>query len=108
MRAVMATAAKVAHTHIVKTPGVRGGKACIDGTRVCVVDLVFLLQRGFTPEQMCTHYSDRPLTLAEVHSALAYYYDNTEEIEAYIKASDKWEEEFEARKAEHIARRAGQ
>lgn len=107
MGAVMATAAKVLHAHIVKTPGVRGGKARIDGTRVCVVDLVYLLQRGFTPEQMRTHYSDRPLTLAEVHSALAYYYDNSEEIEAYIQASDKWEEEFEARKAEVLAKRAG-
>lgn len=106
MRAVMATAVKVIHAHIVKTPGVRGGKARVDGTRVCVVDLAYLLKRGFTPEQMRSHYSDRPLTLAEVHSALAYYYDNTDEIEAYIQASDRWEEEFEGRKAELLAKRA--
>ena len=106
MVGAMATAAKLVHAHIVQTPNVRGGKARIDGTRVCVVDLVFLLRRGLTPEQMRTHCSDRALTLAEVHSALAYYYDNPEEIEAYIQASDKWEEEFEARRAEHLARRS--
>ena len=106
MGAVMATAAKVIHAHIVKTPGVRGGKARIDGTRVCVVDLVSLLQRGFTPEQMRTHYSDRPLTLAEVHSALAYYYDNPGEIEAEFAREDEAEENFEQRKAEVLAERA--
>jgi hypothetical protein len=63
----------------------------------------YLLKRGFTPEQMRRHYSDRPLTLAEVHSALAYYYDNTDEIEALIQAGDRWEEEFEQRKARLVS-----
>jgi len=105
MGLVMATATKVAHAHIVKTPGVRGGNACIDGTRVCVSDLVVLHKRGFTPEQMRTHYSDRPLTLAEVHSALAYYYDNVSEIEAEFAREDEAERNFEQRKAEVLAER---
>src|SRR6266702_2737729 len=40
--AVMATAAKVVYSHITKQPGVRGGKACIDDTRISVVDVVAL------------------------------------------------------------------
>jgi uncharacterized protein (DUF433 family) len=102
----MATAAKVIHAHIVKVPGVRGGKATIDGTRVCVSDLVCLMRRGLTPEQMRTQLSDRPLTLAEVHSALAYYYDNTDEIEAEFAREDEAEANFEQRKAEVLAERA--
>lgn len=103
----LAVPAKAVHAHVVKTPGVRGGKARIDGTRVCVLDLVYLLKRGFTPEQMRRHYSDRPLTLAEVHSALAYYYDNTDEIEALIQAGNRWAEEFEQRKARLVSDRTG-
>ena len=71
-----------------------------------MVDLVLLLQRGFTLEKMRTHYSDRPLTLAEVHSALAYYYDNTDEIEAESAREDEAEANFEQRKAEVLAERA--
>jgi hypothetical protein len=67
----------------------------------------WLLKCGFTPEQMCRHYSDRPLTLAEVHSALAYDYDNTDEIETLIQAGDRWEEEFEQRKARLVSDRTG-
>lgn len=37
----MATAPKVTYPHIVKAPGVRGGKAHIEGTRICVADLVW-------------------------------------------------------------------
>jgi uncharacterized protein (DUF433 family) len=31
---------------------VRGGKACIEGTRIAVVDIVVLLKRGYRPEEM--------------------------------------------------------
>ncbi len=37
--------------------------------RNTVMDIVKL-------EKMRTHYSSRPLTLAEVHAALTYYYDH--------------------------------
>ena len=101
-----ASAAKVfEHSHIVKTPGVRGGKARIGGTRICVVDLFHLLKRGFGPDEMCGYYSDRPLTLAEVHSALAYYYDNPDEIEAEIARDEHEALDFERRKAELLAGR---
>jgi uncharacterized protein (DUF433 family) len=101
-----ATAAKAfEHSHIVKTPGVRGGKARIDGTRICVVDLVHLLKRGLSTDEMRDYHSDRPLTLAEVHSALAYYYDNAAEIEAEIARDEQAALDFEQRKAELLARR---
>ena len=105
MGAVMATAAKIVYPQIVKTPGVRGGKARIEGTRLCVVDVVYRHKAGLTPEQIRSEYPD--LNLAQIHAALAYYYANTGEIEAEIQRDREWEEGFEARKAEYLARRAG-
>lgn len=103
----MATATKPAHAYIVKTPGVRGGKARIEGTRICVMDLVYLHQRGMKPEEMREFHSDRPLSLAEVHSALAYYYDHSEEIEAEIEANDRFFEEADRKWEELLARHGG-
>ena len=97
----MATAANVVYSHITKDPKVRGGKACIDGTRLAVVDIVLLLERGHSVEEMCDYYM-RPLTLAQVHSALAYYYDNTEEIEAYFERSGEAVAELKARRDEYL------
>ena len=82
----MATARTVVgdYPHIEKTPGVCGGKACITGTRIRVLDIVGLRRRGFEPEEMLRMYGV-PLTLGQVHAALAYYYDHPEEIETSIR-----------------------
>lgn len=103
----MAMAAKVTtYPHIEKTPGVRAGKACIEGTRIAVVDLVALLKRGMRPEEMLDYYM-RPLTLAQVHAALTYHYDHTEETEAYFERAEEAEAELEAKRAEYLNRQAG-
>ena len=99
----MRTAVKM--VQIVKTPGVRGGKARIEGTRLCVLDVVYLHKAGLTPEQIRAQYPD--LNLAQIHAALSYYYANTEEIEATIERDREWEEGFEHRKAAYLTRRAG-
>jgi uncharacterized protein (DUF433 family) len=72
------------YPHITKIPGVCGGRPAIDGTRVRVVNIVFLQKEGYTPEQMLKEYPD--LNLAQVHAALTYYYDHKDEIEAIIEA----------------------
>jgi uncharacterized protein (DUF433 family) len=96
------------YPHIVKTPGVRGGKARIDGTRICVKDIVQLHKEGMKPEEMREYYSDRPLTLAEVHTALAYYYDHGDEIEAEFADEDRFFEEADRRWQDLVARNGGQ
>ena len=105
MRAVMATAAKIVYPHIVKEPGYCGGKAAIDATRVRVNNVAWLAKQGLTPQQVLEHYPD--LTLAQVHAALAYYYDNTGEIEAELAAEEQAAVDFEREKAELLAKRAG-
>jgi len=101
----MATAAKIVYPHIVKEAGYCGGKAAIDNTRVRVNNVAWLAKQGLTPQQVLEHYPD--LTLAQVHAALAYYYDHTDEIEAELAAEDQAGEDFERRKAELLAKRAG-
>jgi uncharacterized protein (DUF433 family) len=96
------------YPHIVKTPGVRGGKARIDGTRICVKDIVQLHKGGMKPEEMRECYSDRPLTLAEVHAALAYYYDHGDEIEAEFADDDRFFEEADRKWQDLLARNGGQ
>jgi hypothetical protein len=46
------------------------------------------------------------LTLADVHAALAYYYDHVEEIEAEFARDDEAETNFEERKTQVLADRA--
>jgi uncharacterized protein (DUF433 family) len=102
----MATAPKLAYPHITKRSGVRGGKACIDLTRICVNSVVFLHQEGKSPEQILVEHPD--LSLAQIHAALAYYYDHMDEIEAELAAEEGGDERYERRRAEALAERRGQ
>ena len=100
MGVVMATAPKLVYAHITSDPDVRGGIPCIDGTRLAVVDIALLHMRGYQPEEMQTYYM-RPLTLAQVYSALAYYYDHREEVEAYFEKSHQAAIDLQATLAKH-------
>lgn len=74
---------KIAHPHITSDPKVCGGSAVIGGTRFPVRSVVaYILHHGLTPEELVARFSH--LTLAQVHDALAYYYDNRQEIEREI------------------------
>jgi uncharacterized protein (DUF433 family) len=103
----MATAAKTAYPHITKDPAIRGGKACIDRTRIAVMDIVQLQREGKRPEEMLNIFAV-PLTLAQVHAALTYYYDHPEEIEASFAREDELEARIERDRAEYLKGRAGQ
>ena len=102
----MATAPKeLAYPHISVTPGVRGGRPCIAETRITVMDIVGLERKGVSPEEMRTWFSSRPLTLAEVHAALTYYYDHKDEVDACFAEDEKWDAGHEERRAEHMKAR---
>ena len=65
---------------IVKTDGVLGGKARLDGRRIAVIDVAErVLDHGQAPEHVVDQLD---VTLAEVYTALAYYYENIEEMNA--------------------------
>jgi uncharacterized protein (DUF433 family) len=78
---------------ITRTPGVCGGKACIAGHRVRVLDIVAWNEhQGMTPDEIVSHVPT--ITLADVHAALAYYFDHVEEIQQEIRAERAFAEDF--------------
>jgi len=100
------TANKQVYAHITKDPEVCGGKACIDGTRISVADIVCLLDEGYSPERMLNVFATAaPLTLSQVHAALTYYYDHKEEIEASFAEDERIVAEHDRKRAEFLSRR---
>ena len=106
MNLVMATAAKTIAAHITKDPRVCGGRACIDHTRIRVMDIVLLQRQGRKPEDM-TDYFAVSLSLAQIHGALTYYYDHPEEIETDIANGRRVEAEIESERVRHLEGRSG-
>lgn len=81
------------YPHITRTPGICGGRPRIDGHRIRVQDIAVTHEHhGMSPKEICEQYPT--VTLAEVHSALAYYYDHRDEIQADLQEDDRLEEEF--------------
>ncbi len=73
----------IAYPHIRKE---NGAAACLEShprTRVAMI-VIDYLARGLGPEDLVRHYPY--LKLAEVHAAMAYYYDHQQEIDAEIQA----------------------
>lgn len=72
--------------HIEKTPGVCGGRARIAGHRVRVQDIVVWHEkRGYSPDEIVDMFPG--ITLADVYAALAYCFDNRQEIEDEFRRS---------------------
>lgn len=71
--------------HIEMRPSaIHGQKPCITGTRISVQDIyVWHELLGKSPDQIIAEYPF--LTLSQVHSALAYYYDHAEKIREQVK-----------------------
>lgn len=81
-----APVSRILHPHIALDHEVCGGSPIIAGTRFPVRTVVFyVLQLGFAPEELVERFPH--LTLAQVYDALAYYYDNRQEIETDIAAN---------------------
>ena len=93
----MATAARMVYSHITKDPEICGGRACIDGTRVRVLDIAALADGGQTPSQIQSAYPH--LSLAQVHAALSYAYEYPKEIEAQLEEDRRLAERIDRDRA---------
>lgn len=72
-------------THIQLDDGV----AWIEGTHVKVIEVVLdKLAHGSSPEEI--HFQYTHLSLAQIHAALAYYYDHQAQLDQAIERD--WEE----------------
>lgn len=72
---------------IYRNPKIRGGRPCIVGTDLRVLDIV--ISKIFaerTPDQLAEDYA---LSMAEVYAALAYYHCNKAEIDEDIREDFK-------------------
>ncbi len=81
------------HSHIELTPGVCGGKPRIVGHRIRVQDIAIWHDfQGQSPEEIVGRFPQ--LTLAEVHAALAYYFDHREQIQSDIDSDHDFAEQL--------------
>lgn len=77
------------YSHIAVTPGVVGGKAHIVGHRISVRDVVIWHEHmGRSVDEISCDYD---LELAEIYAALAYYFDNRQDIDRSIAESDAFD-----------------
>lgn len=68
------------------------GIPVIAGTTMKVVELVMAqMAYGWSPEEL--HFQHPYLTLGQIHSALAYYWDHKEELDADIERRWQYAEE---------------
>ena len=64
---------------IASDPNLRGGRPCVAGTGLRVIDVVMAhLFHQRSPSEIASDYA---ISLAQVHAALAYYYDHRAEID---------------------------
>ena len=95
----MTTATIDIGTLITSDPEIRNGEPRIAGTGVTVKRIIGWHTLGLSAEEIATEIGH--LSLAQVHAALAYYYANSQEIEALIEADEQ-----KARESEIHHRRA--
>lgn len=82
----MNVALKTEHPHIERRPGVCGGSAVIEGTRIPVRLIIGFLKFGLSAEEILESYSD--LRPAQVYDAISYYYDHADEIDRELAESE--------------------
>ena len=75
-----------AYPHIETTPGVAGGRPRIAGRRITVADVAVWHERlRLSADEISSAYD---LSLAEVHAALAYYFDHREAVDRSLSEAD--------------------
>jgi uncharacterized protein (DUF433 family) len=91
---------------ITKTPGVCGGKACIAGHRIRVMDIVICYEhQGMTADEIVDQYPT--ITLSDVHTALAYYYDHIKEIREDIRRNYEVAEQYRSQYPSKVKEKLG-
>jgi uncharacterized protein (DUF433 family) len=96
--------------HIEIVEGASGPKPRIAGSRIRVQDVAIWYEKlGMSPDEIVDQFPT--ITLADVHAALAYYWDHRDEIEQNIIADHEFVEEFRRKRPgplqEKLKRRRG-
>jgi len=81
---------KTMDQHIEISPGVAGGKPHIAGRRITVQNIVIWHERlGISADEIA---AENDLTLADIHAALAYYFDHRQELDMALEESEAFVE----------------
>lgn len=66
----------------------------IEGTSMKIVELITSVKAyGWSPEELQQNYPH--LTLSKIHSALAYYWDHKQEIDADIERREQYAQQLQ-------------
>ena len=77
----------VQHPYVTRQPGICGGKPVIAGTRIKVAQISLEYDvMGWTADQILQAHPH--LTLAQIHDALSYNYENAAALHADMRASE--------------------
>ncbi|EMA36747.1 DUF433 domain-containing protein [Halococcus hamelinensis] len=79
---------------IVSTEGTLGGEPRLDGRRISVLQVVDMVRNDESPAYVADQLD---ISLAEVHTALAYYYEHPDEIREIRSRHEKQEQQLESR-----------
>src|SRR5580693_8878034 len=71
------------------------GVAKLIGSRAKVMSIVMDQMNGYSTTEIHAHYPH--LSMAQIHAALAYYYDHKSEVDAQIEESLRFVEEMRAK-----------
>ena len=75
----------------------------ISGANTKVVEVVLdKMAYGWSPEEM--HRQHPHLSMAQIHAALAYYYEHQDEVDADIERRDRYVEELRAQQKTPLTR----
>lgn len=86
-------AKKLQYPHIISNPEIAQGVPIINGTRITVRTIAGYYQMGMDVDEILATLPH--LSPAQVHSALAYYFDNQNEIDADLRENsdlEKWKQ----------------
>ncbi len=75
-------AAPTEHPHIVRVPGIEGGRPHVRGTGLSVELLAGFYRLGATPDELLLAYPQ--LSAAGLYDALSYYHDHRPELDAAL------------------------
>ena len=81
-------------TEIVSTDDVFGGEPRLDSHRISVIQIVDMVRGDRSPEYVADQLG---ISLGEVHTALAYYYEHPEEMRAVRERHRDLESELRER-----------
>jgi uncharacterized protein (DUF433 family) len=79
--------------HIELRPGLRSGRPFVAGHRVRVGDIALWNEEGLSADEIVSRVPT--ISLADVHAALAYYFDHRAEIDRQIEEDDTFASEIE-------------